>query len=238
MTNQPQNGTPMTSESRHDLIDHTGDFLDAAHDAGHALALMARDVLGMARASIAAARQRPRNIPTGDVPPEDEISLGDAEDFMALAFAEVAANPSDMAQDGRYIPRVVTDFMDKHMGTPGVDLDGVYGPQSPDLVALYVREFQPGWLYTLGASANLWHNPDALPAGFAQISDIRQAKRGDICVTRATGREPFGNMGVAVEATAHEVSLLTQLVGIGVDIVTYDRKDLRVFRWVGVPANA
>jgi hypothetical protein len=231
----------MTSESRHDLIDHTGDFLDAAADAGAALGHMAKDLAAIVSGGIAARRvrrARAGGIPTGDVPPEDEISLGDAVDFMAQAFDEVQSQPANLSQDGRKISQVVNAFMDKHMDTPGVDLDGYYGPQSPDLVTLYVREFQPGWIYKLGAASSLWHNPDALPAGFAQVSDIRQAMRGDVCATNATGREPFGNMGVVVDANGAETDVLTQITGRGVGIVTYDRRDLRLFRWVGVSADA
>ncbi len=225
--------------SRHDLMDHTGDFLDAAADAGAALAHMGRDLAGMMREGIASARARPRWCPTGDVAPEDEISLADTNDFMALALQEVQSQPRNLSQDGRNISRVASEFMAKHVGTPGVDLDGVYGPQSPDLVALYVREFQPGWFYTLGAAANLWdHGTSALPAGFAPVQALANVRRGDICVTQESGREPFGNMGIAAGVSTDEVALLTQLVGIGVDMVTYDREDLRAFRWVGVAADA
>lgn len=159
------------------------------------------------------------------------------EDAMARALSQISRYPADMTHDGRYYHKVVNDFIAEHHGTPGVDLDGAFGPQSPDLVIEYVRQFQPGWLVR-GMNASQFWNNNVMPAGFIAIPAGKNVwpERGDILVTPATALEPFGNVGVVAGTEAKGARVLTQTPD-GVQFHTYPLNyPAGYWRWVGVPA--
>jgi hypothetical protein len=186
-----------------------------------------------ARAAWAAPRRVRRRLTPAKPDVVAEVAV---EDAMDRALAQISRYPADMTHDGRYYHQVVNDFISEHHGTPGVDLNGAYGPQSPDLVISYVRQFQPGWLVSLNA-AQFW-NQDVMPAGFIAIPAGKNVwpERGDILVTPATALEPFGNVGVVAGTEAKGARVLTQTPE-GVQFHTYPLNyPAGYWRWVGVPA--
>jgi hypothetical protein len=193
------------------LIEAGYAFGYAAHTLGHAIRQGARTALAVPR------RVRRRRLTPPQVGTVDETRV---EDAMTAALRQMTATPQDTAHDGRPYPQVVNEFIAEHHGTPGVDLDGVFGPQSPDLVIEYVRQFQPGWLIRANA-AQFW-NQNIMPAGFIAIPAGRYVfpERGDILVTPATALEPYGNAGIVAGTEAKGVRVLTQTPD-GVQFHTY-----------------
>jgi hypothetical protein len=211
---------------------HWGDFLDAITDAAIAAGDMCRDAWGM----LTAPAPKPQEAVNMEV-------AADADHAMDLALAVLLSEPANNAHDGRPFTKAVSDFMAAHYQTEGVDLTGAYGPQSPDLITAYIREFQPGWMYKVGTARDLWTFPGAMPAGWEQVG---VPARGDIAVIEASEREPFGNLGVVSQVfgrTSYTVSIqvLTQITSPRnrVDFMQYPADVVRgYFRWVGVPVGA
>jgi hypothetical protein len=198
---------------------------------GATLAELAKEAVREAPAL--ARRARRRLTPASP----DVVADVAVEDAMAAALEQIQRYPADMTHDGRYYHTVVNNFIAEHHGGPGVDLDGAYGPQSPDLITAYIRQFQPGWMFRLGAAAKLW-NQHAMPAGFIAIPAGKNVwpERGDILVTPATALEPFGNVGVVAGTEAAGARVLTQTPE-GCRFHTYPLNyPAGYWRWVGVPA--
>jgi hypothetical protein len=207
-------------------------------ESGYAFQYAAVTALDVIREGARAAWAAPRRVRRRLTPSRPGVVAEDTvEDAMTRALAQISRYPADFTHDGRYYHQVVNEFIAEHHGTPGVDLDGAYGPQSPDLITLYIREFQPGWLVQ-GMHASQFWNQDMLPAGFIGIPAGKHVwpERGDILVTPATALEPFGNLGIVSGTEAAGARVLTQ-TGDGVQFHTYPLTAAAGYwRWVGVPA--
>lgn len=140
----------------------------------------------------------------------DTVSMTAAESAMDAAYNAMMAPrpPVDVAN-------VLDLFLMEWLGTRGPDLDGVYGPQSTDLVAAYVREFKPEWNWTLGHAGELADKPWALSPAFQAVP---AGQRGDIVVFRASPVMPFGNVGIVTDVTP--LRYFAQVTGVGCRVVT------------------
>lgn len=203
---------------------HWGDFLDAITDAAIAAGDMCRDAWGM----LTVPAPKPQEAVNMEV-------AADADHAMDLALSVLLSEPANNARDGRPFAKAVSDFMAAHYQTEGVDLTGAYGPQSPDLITAYIREFQPGWMYKVGTARDLWRFPGAMPAGWEKVG---VPARGDIAVLED---DQFGNLGIVANGNNSEVNVLTQFTSprLRVDFKQYPSSAvLGYFRWVGVPVGA
>jgi hypothetical protein len=203
-------------------------------EAGHAIAYTGETVRDVAQAALRVGARKVRELSPAAA---DAVGLTEAEDAMNAALAYMADMPATTAHDGRPYSEVVNEFITKWHGHPGVDMDGLYGPQSPDLITLYVREFQPGWMFRVCHAAKLWRS-QTMPAGFMSIPGRMPTavQRGDIAITPASALEPFGNCGIVTGTEPKGVRILTQ-TPTGIQFHTYPFDAVSgYYRWVGVPA--